>query len=107
MVSRFGGRARRLIITGIVAAGLGAGGTGVALASANSTSAAATTTRTTSTSSSQSSSASPSVSSSCWHPPAGQRIDRDPPLHPYGQWLGNAGQLVGDRLIAAVWRTWA
>ena len=68
MVSRFGGRARRLIITGIVAAGLGAGGTGVALASANSTSAAATTTRTTSTSSSQSSSASPSVSS-----PAGIR----------------------------------
>jgi len=36
MESATGGRARRLIITGIVAAGLGAGGAGVALASAGS-----------------------------------------------------------------------
>jgi hypothetical protein len=33
MVSRSGGRVRRLIITGVVAAGLGAGATGIALAS--------------------------------------------------------------------------
>ena len=48
MVSRSGSRTRRLIITGVVAAGLGAGGTGVALASAGSNAATATAARTTS-----------------------------------------------------------
>jgi hypothetical protein len=66
MVSRVGGRTRRLIITGVVAAGVGAGVTGVALASTGGSGTAATTSNasTTSSSSSPNASSSPSSSSS-------------------------------------------
>jgi hypothetical protein len=43
MISRIGGRARRLLITGVVAAGVGAGATGVALASSGGSGVTATT----------------------------------------------------------------
>ncbi len=65
MVSRSGGRARRLIITAMAAAGIGAGISGVALASTGGSGAASSTTaRTTATSSSPSSSASSRAHSS-------------------------------------------
>ncbi|MFY9890960.1 MAG: hypothetical protein WAK71_21785 [Streptosporangiaceae bacterium] len=71
MVSTTGGRARRLIITAVAAAGLGAGLTGVALASTGSSGAAGTTSaRTTSASSSPSTSASPSTSGGTARTPA-------------------------------------
>ncbi len=65
MASRAGARVRRLIITAVIAGGLGAGVTGVALASTGGSSAATSThgATTTSASSSPSTSTSPSTGS--------------------------------------------
>lgn len=71
MASRIGGRARRLIITGVVAAGVGAGATGVALAATPGAAAAGTTlARTTSSSSSASTHPCPHMSGSAPAPGA-------------------------------------